>query len=687
MTVGKDHLPRPPPALHNRIPFHRLPRNLIVHDPWGLVSADREALGRAVKKGFEEGGLVWPEPSKKKWDSKEDGDDATELKEEKEVNGGDQGAKIDGEGGTNESTKTEMDLERVVEEEKQVEEGDDEAKSEGTIEGRDGEDVGMMEDKGDEAVENRMDAEGEGTQERDSIQEREMVTKSSDESKLDATNDGGSIGGSETRTATDDNNSTTGTIREDTKANIAFSSKANAEATGSQPLVDDVHLYRLSLSPAGLDKVEFEREALERTKNEVRGLVERFRKNPRTQTVKALVDYFDVVDDSQDMSYIATLCNAGGERKARRVEKIPKSQNGIFGTPGTNHQWGVEKRDPEGRLASYKPARWMRFGMFLDPKEVYGDEWEGKPWVYALWKMPPWLQGADPRFDRDGGRESKEKKAKPGSTTAHLYLSPTSYIGSGNHSLVYSIEWDLPRSTLFDGMLDDWCEPLWKGWEKDRYVGYAKYAGKRKEYGYSSDDHSGYGRYGGYGGGGWQQKLEGLVEQDRMRESSPVCLSDEELIVGFAGRDAPGKQLEKTGSEMRFEESVREAAGNGWGDFVPKELEALVKEGKEKGAKNGGDLQDVQDVGMEEACGHRGDKEQRKGGEMKGDEKWPSLAPLGEGAFYVPTMDDLAETDEEWFVCPLCVMAHVRALLKERQKKGKGKTSSSSGTSCCRVIR
>ncbi|KAH6893803.1 hypothetical protein BKA70DRAFT_1534526 [Coprinopsis sp. MPI-PUGE-AT-0042] len=252
----KDSLPRPPPALHNRIPFHRLPKNLIVHDLWGLVNADREALGRAVKQGIEEGGSLWPEPLTKKRDFEEIDDDGKD-EEENKANGEETGGKIDGGGGKG---------------------------------------VGMMEDRADEAVENTMDVE-EGRKERESIEEGETEGTCSDKPMLD--------------------------VNDDVNSNDDIK-------TGLQPLVDNVRLYRLSLSPAGQDKVEFEREALERTKNEIRALVERFRKSSRTQTIKALVDYFDVLDGSEDMGYVATLSSDGGAMNVRRVEKIPKSQNGIF---------------------------------------------------------------------------------------------------------------------------------------------------------------------------------------------------------------------------------------------------------------------------------------------------------------------------------------------------------------------
>jgi hypothetical protein len=40
---------------------------------------------------------------------------------------------------------------------------------------------------------------------------------------------------------------------------------------------------------------------------------------------------------------------------------------------------------------------------------------------------------------------------------AHLYLSPTHQVGTGNHSVVYNAEWELPRSLLEDDILCQKC--------------------------------------------------------------------------------------------------------------------------------------------------------------------------------------------------------------------------------------
>jgi hypothetical protein len=40
---------------------------------------------------------------------------------------------------------------------------------------------------------------------------------------------------------------------------------------------------------------------------------------------------------------------------------------------------------------------------------------------------------------------------------AHLYLSPTHQVGTGNHSVVYHAEWELPRSLLVDDILCQKC--------------------------------------------------------------------------------------------------------------------------------------------------------------------------------------------------------------------------------------
>lgn len=40
---------------------------------------------------------------------------------------------------------------------------------------------------------------------------------------------------------------------------------------------------------------------------------------------------------------------------------------------------------------------------------------------------------------------------------AHLYLSPAHQVGTGNHSVVYNAEWELPRSLLVDDILCQMC--------------------------------------------------------------------------------------------------------------------------------------------------------------------------------------------------------------------------------------
>lgn len=40
---------------------------------------------------------------------------------------------------------------------------------------------------------------------------------------------------------------------------------------------------------------------------------------------------------------------------------------------------------------------------------------------------------------------------------AHVYLSPAKYLGSGHHSYVYDVEWELPRSVFFEPKLCQLC--------------------------------------------------------------------------------------------------------------------------------------------------------------------------------------------------------------------------------------
>ncbi|KAH6908896.1 hypothetical protein BKA70DRAFT_254543 [Coprinopsis sp. MPI-PUGE-AT-0042] len=403
-SSSNERLSKPPPALHNRIPFHRLPSNLVVHDPWGIVGAGQDDLTEVVAKGLKEGGLVWPEPPENMVDANGDGRGETvAMRVEDNTKEG----KKEKEGGQSKGVK-EAAVNRIE----------------------------TMKSEIGEAEDNAMDIDKEEAGEKAAIVEDTMEDTSQMSVDSPCSNSGTEI---------------------------------NTKSPRPPTLKDVLHHYKLSLSSAGRAKVEFERAALERTKAEVRELVQTFRSNPRTQTLKPLLDYFDVVDDHS---------TSEGGMKARRVERISKTQNGVYGTPGMKH-WDSAVTQPTGecRVAGYKHARWTRFGILIDPKELYYDA-KGKPWVYAMWKMPPWLEGADPRFDGDRdveemaseGKENEEKK-KTEDETAHLYLSPTAYIGSGNHSLVYSVEWDLPRSTIFDGMLEDWCEPLWKGWENGRSDG------------------------------------------------------------------------------------------------------------------------------------------------------------------------------------------------------------------------
>lgn len=128
---------------------------------------------------------------------------------------------------------------------------------------------------------------------------------------------------------------------------------------------------------------------------------------------------------------------------------------------------------------------------------------------------------------------------------------------------------------------------------------------------------------------------------------------------------------------MRFENSVSEAAESGWGDAVPKELQALAKQVKE--GKDTTQEGDVKQVEAKEDYEHRPKTANAKNPEAKDEETWPP-PPLGEEAFYIPSVDDLAESDEEWFVCPLCVMDRVKKVLKEKSKRGKCKASHPTGT-------
>lgn len=64
---------------------------------------------------------------------------------------------------------------------------------------------------------------------------------------------------------------------------------------------------------------------------------------------------------------------------------------------------------------------------------------------------------------------------------AHLYISPSSFTGRGNHSYVYDVEWELPRSLFFEPVYCAEClwddvnevmqredKELWRLWDKYR---------------------------------------------------------------------------------------------------------------------------------------------------------------------------------------------------------------------------
>ncbi|TFK23387.1 hypothetical protein FA15DRAFT_620944 [Coprinopsis marcescibilis] len=172
-------------------------------------------------------------------------------------------------------------------------------------------------------------------------------------------------------------------------------------------LVDVTYVYDLHLSSQGKERLAKELAQLEETKRKVRDAVARLVKDPHTRNVPEVAEY----------------------------------------------ECGFLKTPTEG--ARMPPER---------------DE-KTRPWVYALHRPPPWYEVGeegssggveDDEVETDGDGdvkmagvegEDKEVKAKVHTPEAHLYLSPRSYRGSGNHSIVYGAEWELPRGVLFDGSL------------------------------------------------------------------------------------------------------------------------------------------------------------------------------------------------------------------------------------------
>jgi hypothetical protein len=407
-------LPKPPASLHNRIPFHRLPKNLVVHDPWGLLSADQQKLTKIVESGLKKGGLAWPEPS------------------------------------------IQVDIAQQVQDE--------------TIESLT---IGTLEEMGGKGQMSKGAKSMEVDEDEGMKYASEDATKSAmdvDEERLEEIDTKLEAIASKTSNSKEDNS------HMDVDAPIPSTRTDKNEATHSPKRTDVVHHFTLSLSSAGRTKVAFEQSSLARTKEEIRQLVEAFRENPRTHTLKPLIDYFDIAGDDPPRCTSHPSANRN-VNPPRRVEKISKSESGVYGTPGTTQRPPASRKDKGGTMEGYRYARWTRFGILIDPREFsYGIE-DGRPWTFAMWKMPPWLKDADPRFDNDGhgvgegeksAGEGKEETSNVNDETAHLYLSPLAFLGSGNHSLVYNAEWDLPRSTIFDGTLEDWCEPLWRGWERPK---------------------------------------------------------------------------------------------------------------------------------------------------------------------------------------------------------------------------
>ncbi|KAG2002938.1 hypothetical protein CC2G_003580 [Coprinopsis cinerea AmutBmut pab1-1] len=176
-----------------------------------------------------------------------------------------------------------------------------------------------------------------------------------------------------------------------------------APSTGPTTEVKDkTYVYNLHLSKAGRRKRDAELATLSQQRARIRELVQAVRDRPHTDAVRALlkevrcgfvIPHFDLVDQGEKIDEVV----------ARKGGKV-----------------------------------------------------EDEKWIFVMYGLPVWLKDDDAT---DSEKDETKKDDTSTSTsinddeTAHLYLSPSHPLGVGHHSIVYDAEWDLPRSTLFDGSI------------------------------------------------------------------------------------------------------------------------------------------------------------------------------------------------------------------------------------------